>query len=283
MQTSPDTPVGNTPVGNTPVGNTSTNQLPTRPTITLKIIKPEDIVNNSWQVIDIARKHPPATWEEVFRGADDEIKDISDILENDKKVNGRFYPDCKDLFKAFELTPLNGVKVVILGQDPYHSTNHDGTPQAQGMSFSVKRGTKIPSSLVNIYKELKNTVSGFVTPNHGDLTGWSRQGVLLLNSCLTVRPNNPGSYKEIWLGFVKKVINAILDNNPGCIFVLWGRKAQKIRKMLGERAVVLESSHPSGLSCNRGFMGSNPFNQINDILKERGKGPINWNVDSIIN
>ena len=241
----------------------------------LNIIKPEDIIDNSWKVIDIARKHPPRTWEGVFKSADNEIADISEILENDKKINGRFYPDCKNLFRAFELTPLNHVKVVIFGRDPFSNTCPDGTPQAQGMSFSVKRGTKIPSSLVNIYKELKNTVFGFVTPNHGNLTGWCHQGVLLLNSCLTVRPNNPGSYKEIWYGFIKKVINAILDVNLGCIFVLWGRKAQKIRKMLGERAIVLEASHPSTFF---GFLGCDHFNQVNQILTEKGEKPIDWQI-----
>ena len=244
----------------------------------LQIIQPENVIDNSWNVERVSKVHPPPTWEPVFKDAENELKDISDILETDKKVNGRFYPDCKDLFKCFEMTPLNSVKVVILGQDPYHGVNHDGTPQAQGMSFSVKRGTKVPSSLINIYKELKTTIEGFTSPSHGDLSGWAQQGVLLLNSCLTVRPGDPGSHKEIWYGFIKKVINAILDVNPGCIFILWGKKAQKIRKMLGERATVLEAAHPSGFSANRGFFGCNHFNQVNDILREKGLRSINWQV-----
>jgi uracil-DNA glycosylase len=142
----------------------------------------------------------------------------------------------------------------------------------------VKKGTKIPSSLVNMFKEIKNTVTGFETPSHGDLTGWARQGVLLLNTCLTVRPASPGCHKEIWLGFIKKVINAIIDTNPNCIFVLWGRKAQKVRKMLGERATVLEAAHPSGFSAHRGFFGCNHFNQINTLLSESGQRQINWNL-----
>jgi uracil-DNA glycosylase len=252
--------------------------IPNKCKVQLNIIQPSDIIDNSWTPIKIARIRAPIGWKDVFASADDEIADVSEIIENDKKVNGRFYPDCKNLFKAFELTPLNTVKVVILGQDPYHGCNSDGTPQAQGMSFSVKKGTKIPSSLVNIFKEIKNTVTGFETPSHGDLTGWARQGVLLLNTCLTVRPASPGCHKEIWLGFIKKVINAIIDTNPNCIFVLWGRKAQKVRKMLGERATVLEAAHPSGFSAHRGFFGCNHFNQINTLLSESGQRQINWNL-----
>ena len=237
-----------------------------------------ETIDNSWSAVKVARERPPFGWVEVFKGADHEINDVSEIIENDKKVNGRFYPDSKDLYRAFELTPLANIKVVIFGQDPYHGMNRDGSPQAQGLSFSVKRGEKIPSSLINIYKELKKTVAGFEVPHHGDLTGWARQGVLMLNSCLTVRPSSPGCHKEIWLGFVKKVINAIIDTNPQCIFVLWGRKAQKIRKMLGERATVLEAAHPSGLSAHRGFFGCDHFNEINRLLLDTRQQPINWNL-----
>ena len=262
-------------------GDQEMTPAPIQPQITLNVIQPTDMVDNTWSVLQVARVRPPAGWEAVFKSADAEITDVSEIIETDRKINGRFYPDCKNLYRAFELTSLESVKVVIFGQDPYHGCNHDGTPQAQGMSFSVKRGANIPSSLLNIYKELKSTVPGFVPPTHGDLSGWARQGVLLLNSCLTVRPANPGCHKEIWLGFVKKIINAVIDVNPNCIFVLWGRKAQKIRKMLGERATVLEAAHPSGYSAYRGFFGCDHFNQINTILRESGQGPINWNVDAL--
>jgi uracil-DNA glycosylase len=252
----------------------------------LNILKPEEVIDNSWSVIKVARERAPKGWEAVFKDADNELKDVSEIVEADKTVNGRFYPNCKDLFKAFELTPLMGnpgVKVVIIGQDPYHSRGYDGQPQAQGLAFSVRRGDKIPPSLINIFKEIKSNDETFIPPTHGDLTGWARQGVLLLNSCLTVRPGDPGCHKEIWLGFVKKIINAILDQNPKCIFVLWGRKAQKIRKMLGERATVLEASHPSPLGAYKGFFGCDHFNLINTHLRESGQTPINWNLDVIAN
>ena len=246
--------------------------------VTLKIPPKINNVTNDWKVIDIAQQYPPRTWENVFRDAEEELKDISDLLEDDKKEHGRYYPDSRNLFKCFELTPLNKVKVVILGQDPFHSTNGDGTPQAQGLCFSVKRGAKIPSSLVNIYKELKTSVPGFVTPNHGCLESWALQGVLLLNTCLTVRPASPDCHKELFLGFIKKIINAILDANPGCIFVMWGRKAQKVQKMIGARATVLEAAHPSGLSASRGFFGCDHFNKINTLLTEKGDTPIDWNL-----
>lgn len=245
----------------------------------INILSNSDIIDNSWTVEDICNKRKPLGWEEVFENSVNELKDISNILINDVKINGRFLPDMKNLFRAFELTPLKKVKVVIMGQDPYHGCNSDGTPQAQGLSFSVKKNAKIPSSLNNIYKELKdNFPENFSTPKHGDLTLWALQGVLLLNSCLTVRPHCPGSHKELWLGFIKKVINAIIDVNPGCIFVLWGRKAQKIKKIIGERVTILEAAHPSGFSAYRGFFGCGHFKQINQHLIESGQNPINWQL-----
>lgn len=244
--------------------------------IVLNIVKPDDVITNDWSVIDIARKKPPIHWEKVFKDADEELNDISEILENDKKVNGRFYPDCKDLFKAFELTSLQDVKVVLFSQEPFYTSNPDGTPVAQGLAFSVKRGAKIPPSLINIYKEIKNTVPDFNIPNHGCLEEWSKKnGILLLNSCLTVRPGMSGSHGEIWLSFIKKVINAIIDANPYCIFVLWGRQVQKIRKMLGERVTVLEGANPPSF---KGFFGCNHFAEINNLLTGRGQKPINWNL-----
>lgn len=240
----------------------------------LHIIRSNNITND-WSVERIAKECPPYSWEEVFKSAELELKDISDILENDKKVNGRFYPDCKNLFRAFELTPLPKVKVVILNKEPFNGINSDGTPQAQGLAFSVKKGVKIPLTTVNIYKELKNSVEEFQVPNHGCLENWAEKGVLLLNQCLTVRAGVSDSHKEIWLSFIKKVVNSILDVNPSCIFVMWGRKTQKVQKMLGGRSIILEASDPYN---SKEFLGCNHFNKINEILKEQGKSPINWNL-----
>jgi len=249
----------------------------------LKILDPnKEQITNDWTIERIANEWAPLTWEKVFEGAKYELKDISDILEEDKKEHGRFYPDCKNIFRALEVTPLNKVKVVIMGQDPYHShvdCNGIFKPQAVGMSFSIPReAKKIPSSLQNIYKELLKSVPGFKKPNHGDLTGWATQGVLLLNQCLTVRPGCAGSHKEVWMSFIKKVILAVLNINPKCIFILWGRKAQKLKKIIGQRATILEAAHPSGLSANRGFFGCNHFNEINRLLRESGQKEIDWNL-----
>lgn len=255
----------------------SSSELTLKPRLKLNIIDPSKQIDNTWSILKVARERPPQTWEGVFRDADPELEDIDEILETDRNINSRWYPDNINLFRAFENTNLTNVNVVIMGQDPYPSLNPDGTPQAQGFSFSVKRGVKIPSSLRNIYKELKRSVPTFQTPRHGDLTHWTRQGVLLLNSCLTVRHKSPGCHGEIWLGFVKKVIKAIININDQCIFVLWGKKAQKLNKMLGG-ANILESSHPSGLSAHRGFIGCDHFVTINEMLEKQGKTPIDWNV-----
>lgn len=215
----------------------------------------------------------------VFENAKDEIKDVSDILEEDKKIHGERFPDNCDLFRAFSLTHLHKVRVVILGMDPYAHKTPDGRPTAVGLAFSVRRDAPIPSSLRNIFKEIKNCIPDFNIPSHGDLTSWAIQGILLLNSSLTVRESESGCFKELWFGILKKVINAILSSNPKCIFVAWGKDAQKItKKFVGERAIVLEAAHPSGLSANRGFFGCNHFSEINKILVSQKTPPIDWNL-----
>jgi uracil-DNA glycosylase len=244
----------------------------------LKIIPNLENITNEMTIYEVAKKYCPPSWENVFDKAKNELEAISEILEEDKK-NGRRLPDNIDLFRAFWNTKLNNVKVVIIGKDPYFSILQNGKPQAMGMSFSVRKNSPIPSGLRNIYKEIEQSISNFKMPNHGDLTQWAEQGVLLLNACLTVREKEPGSHKEVWLGFVKKVVNSILDVNSKCIFVAWGKNAQKItKKFINERATVLESGHPSALSTNRGFFGNKHFPTINKLLIERNKKPIDWNI-----
>lgn len=237
----------------------------------LKIVKAKAKIDNDWSVKRVAKEYTPITWEKVFESSKYEIEDVSDILSEDE---GKRIPDNKNLFKAFDLTPIYNVKVVIFGQYPNCYINNPEDKDT-GLAYSISKNTGLTSSLETIYKELKNSIPGFVIPTHGDLTKWCLQGVLLLNSCLTVRESYPGSHKEIWMGFMKKIINAILDLNPHCIFVLWGKNVQKMKKIIGERTTILESSHPS---FSKAFLGCNHFNIINDLLVKQGKEIINWNL-----
>lgn len=220
---------------------------------------------------------PPPSWEAVFAAAKNEIKHASDMVLEKEKVEGPSFPNREDVFAAFHKTPLNKVKVVILGQDPYPQHDATGTrPRAVGLSFSVRKGDAIPSSLKNIFTELKNSVPGFAEPAHGDLSHWAEQGVLLLNTCLTVQPGFPGSHGVIWHGFIKHVFLALAAVNPKCIYVLWGKEAQKWAPKVGQKSIILEAAHPSGLSANRGFFGCNHFVLVNQHLLAQGKEGINW-------
>jgi uracil-DNA glycosylase len=243
-----------------------------------------DPIDQSWTIQRIASTRPPRTWEKVFEEAAPELAHISSILEEQEQKFGQFYPLKADIFAAFNLTPLPMVKVVIVGQDPYPQSIHiDGAtvPRASGLSFSLRRGDSIPSSLRTIYTELEETVRGFRRPDHGDLRAWARQGVLLLNTCLTVRPGMPKSHGDLWLGFIKKVLKSIAEINPNCVFLLWGRPAQDIgtkHRMIGERSVILEAPHPSGMNRQGGFLGTNHFNLANRALIAQGKVGINWHL-----
>lgn len=248
----------------------------------LKLNIMKENIDQHWSIARIAEQAPPTTWKYVFIDAKADIVDISKRLEQQELINGQFFPLKHDIFAAFNQTPLTRVKVVIVGQDPYHQwINIDGvaTPRAMGLSFSVRKGDKIPSSLTNIFTELSTTVNGFQKPDHGDLRQWAHQGVLLLNTSLTVRPNQPGSHESLWLGLITKVFKAISSANPNCIYLLWGQQAQKLKPMLGDRSVIFETSHPSGLSAKRGFFGSNHFNRVNVELVKQGKSPICWSLD----
>jgi len=196
------------------------------------------------------------------------------LLERQHKV---IYPEPEDCFTALDKTPFENVKVVVLGQDPYH-----GVGQAHGLSFSVKPSVKVPPSLVNIYKELENDLS--IPPaNHGFLNQWAEQGVLLLNSVLTVEAGKAGSHqKKGWETFTDKIIEVINQEHDGVVFLLWGAYAQKKGRYIDrQKHCVLESVHPSPLSAYRGFLGSGHFSKTNDYLLSRGKVPINWSLDPI--
>ena len=189
----------------------------------------------------------------------------------------KVFPPPQDLFNAFHLTPLHQVKVVILGQDPYHN---DG--QAHGLSFSVRPGVPTPPSLVNIYKELQSDLGCYI-PNNGCLEKWARQGVLLLNTVLTVRAHTPMSHRGIgWETFTDAAIEALDGENRPIVFLLWGSPARKKRALLhNPDHLVLECPHPSPLSASSGFFGCRHFSQANAFLTEHGVLPIDWQIENI--
>lgn len=187
------------------------------------------------------------------------------------------YPPADEIFNAFHFTPLSKVKVVIIGQDPYHEPG-----QAHGLSFSVKKGVEIPPSLANIYKEL-NMDLGCYIPNNGYLEKWANQGVLLLNTVLTVRAHAANSHRGIgWEIFTDSVINAVNKQDRPIVYMLWGKPARMKKEMLDNpKHLVLESVHPSPLSAYRGFFGSGHFSKANEFLKKNGVQPIDWQIENI--
>jgi uracil-DNA glycosylase len=197
---------------------------------------------------------------------------LSAFLRAEKSAGKRIYPPGSQIFRAFELTPFEAVKVVILGQDPYH-----GPGQAHGLSFSVAQGVAPPPSLQNIYKELATDL-GIDHPGHGNLESWARQGVLLLNACLTVEDGRAGSHQgKGWEPFTDAVIAALNREREHLVFILWGRKAQDKGAVIDRaRHLVLTSVHPSPLSASGGFFGSRPFSAANEWLQSHGMTPIDW-------
>ncbi|KAA1039366.1 uracil-DNA glycosylase [Macrococcus equipercicus] len=211
-------------------------------------------------------------WETIFKDIKDkhDFTTMDDFLENAYAVK-TVYPARKNIYNAFKYTPFDQVKVVILGQDPYHGPN-----QAHGLAFSVKNGTKIPPSLRNMYKELEADIG--CTRITGELTGWAEEGVLLLNTVMTVEDGAAHSHKGIgWETFTNEVIQAVSDYKAHIVFILWGKPAQSKRPLIDEtKHHVITSVHPSPLSASRGFFGSKPYSRTNDYLKAHNIPPIDW-------
>ena len=206
--------------------------------------------------------------------AREDMRALSAFLRQRKAAGARIYPPGRDIFAAFDATPFDAVKVVILGQDPYH-----GAGQAHGLCFSVLPGVPVPPSLLNIYKELERD-TGFIRPDHGCLRPWARRGVLLLNSVLTVEDGKPGSHQgRGWEGFTDHVVDVLNRECEQLVFLLWGSYAQKKGAVIdGRRHRVLKAPHPSPLSAHRGFLGCGHFSAANQYLTRCGKTPIDWTL-----
>jgi uracil-DNA glycosylase len=216
------------------------------------------------------------TWKEILKDEFDKtyFQHIVAFLKAEKASGKIIYPPGSLIFNSFKQTPFSNVKVVIIGQDPYHNPR-----QAHGLSFSVPDGIAKPPSLLNIFKELKNDL-GIPIPENGNLTKWASQGVLLLNASLTVRQNEPGSHAQIgWLQFTDQVIKKISDEKEGIIFLLWGKFAQEKQALIDEtKHFVLKAAHPSPLSANNGFFGCKHFSKTNELLMNQHKNPIDWKI-----
>ncbi len=217
------------------------------------------------------------TWKDVL--ADEKkqtyFQQTINFVKAEREAGKVIYPPQEQVFSAFSSTELDQIKVVILGQDPYHGPN-----QAHGLCFSVQPGVKTPPSLKNIYKELAADIEGFQIPEHGYLQPWADQGVLMLNTVLTVEQGKAHSHaKSGWEQFTDVVMQKINQHCEGVVFLLWGAHAQKKAKVINpDKHFILKSVHPSPLSAHRGFLGCRHFSQTNQILTEQGKLPINWQV-----
>ncbi|NBU55995.1 MAG: uracil-DNA glycosylase [Acidimicrobiia bacterium] len=214
-------------------------------------------------------------WNPLLRSEFDEPywSELQQFVAEERR-RGPVFPPADDVFTALHLTPFVDVKVVILGQDPYH-----GAGQAHGLCFSVRRGVPIPPSLRNVYQELRDDL-GVTTPSHGNLEHWARQGVLLLNTTLTVRSGQAASHQgKGWERFTDRVISTVNDKHERVVFLLWGAPSRKKKVLVdSSRHTVIESAHPSPLSAHNGFFGSRPFSRTNDALREAGRDPIDWQL-----
>lgn len=199
-------------------------------------------------------------------------------------TNNTIYPDMYSIYRAFQLTKMRDLKIVLLGQDPYHNVG-----QAHGLAFSVQQGVQIPPSLLNIYKEIAADInncadenvaySPFTMPSSGNLTSWAEQGVLLLNTALTVKAHTPNSHKELWQWFTDSVIEKIASSMQNIVFMLWGNNAKAKKRLIDtNKHYILEAAHPSPLSAHNGFFGCKHFSKANQYLIEQGKQPIDWNI-----
>jgi uracil-DNA glycosylase len=217
------------------------------------------------------------SWKEVLKNefTKSYFLEIVTFLKTERSAGKIIYPPGPLIFNAFNQTPFDKVKVVLLGQDPYHNAG-----QAHGLSFSVPNGIKPPPSLVNIYREIQKDIGVDMPAQYGNLTRWAEQGVLLLNAILTVRANEPASHSKIgWMEFTDAVIRKISDHKEGVVFLLWGKFAQDKQVLIDEtKHSILKAAHPSPFSVDKGFYGCRHFSKTNELLTRQGLAPIDWKL-----
>lgn len=244
------------------------------------------------------RNNIPEGWEGLWKNANDELEELEEMLD-EKMKRDRVYPKTCDIFRVFTTMKPEEIRIIILGQDPYHQTLADGSCRATGLSFSVKKEDEVPTSLKNIYKEINSCYLDFRAPFHGNLETWTHKGIFLLNACLTVKPNAAGSHGKIWKGFIRKAIMYINEKSKGPVYLLWGKEAQSYSEFIAgclmyndftdsvqrnkylksEKPVVLTAPHPSGFSAHKGFFGCRHFKIVNDIMEIRNKPMIDWSLN----
>ena len=216
------------------------------------------------------------SWKEVAAeyGLNDILKPIRKKISEASLQKKKIHPSSKDIFKAFELTSFKNVKIIILGQDPYHGSN-----QANGLAFSVNSEVRFPPSLLNIFKEYSTDLN-LPIPIDGDLSAWAKRGVLLLNSILTVESGSPGSHKNFgWEEFTNQIIKALSDKKSNLVFILWGAYAQSKKVFIdSSKHLIIATPHPSPLSAHRGFFGSKPFSKTNDYLRKNKNEEMDWRI-----
>lgn len=241
---------------------------------TIIILEAEE-VDQTWSLRRVAEEAGPLGWGDTFTSSGKVMDHIENrIIETCSPI---YVPLKCDIFNAFHWCPLENVKVVIMGMDPYETLLKDGTPQAWGASFALRPGAPLQPSIRNIYKEIAAHDPAFVPPDHGDLRGWAYQGVLLLNACLTTKPGVPGAHGKLWNCFLMGVVKKISETRPNGVVMLWGNDAQTYAGKFGNMK-ILTTSHPSGKSAFRGFFGCDHFRQANAHLVDHGMTPINWSL-----